>query len=666
MADVRVRIGLNDDKNSHIEIDKTNGLKSIESLSQSTGQPKDVFYGSISNSGIANIFDIDGEIYDMVKGGVIENSNMPLDVFLNGNKIQSHISNDSSYNGNSKTFTVYMNDKISSWEELIFSGMPLTEGSKSAYEVLLYVMKSLGYNSEQIDNMLKNDVVYGVENQNGTILDYLKTIKIEYPYIGRGTYKEVIDKICSLAQLQVLCDNNGNPIFVSARPFITGNQSRNAIVIPQKYMGSNLEKTVILKNKYDKIELEETIVEKVTIDNSNCGNATVENEGYEIEGLGAEISISGYNVGIKLYFKTFTITIPAKTNLNLNTTYNITNFSSILNVGNNILVDNIKTYNFYPQGSTTPIIISPQVILDRTGINIDKEKINSVIYDSTNDTFTISFVACVGRDVMAKTPIYGQDDIIWDNQEYIAKSITFTFLGQQLQVQFNKSDVSESISNNPKTILKLNTNELLQSTTTIENVKMSTYIKNNVFFDYSNGVSDAKFELFCGDLYYSNGELAKDWSNGEIVEVGDIVKIPNNKMENKDLIFKVVGRTFKKQGVPLIDLELQEVNIVESFNFNLSGSFDINAPNKSASSYLDIYINDKLVNFASINGVYRNDKIVIKSKPIGSYMPTSATINNETYSFGSKYYVTGDVDFEITVRKVTITWLFWKNMKQYK
>ncbi len=48
-TNVRVELKLNN--NNTFAVDKYNGLRDVESLSQSTGQPKSVYYGVISNSG---------------------------------------------------------------------------------------------------------------------------------------------------------------------------------------------------------------------------------------------------------------------------------------------------------------------------------------------------------------------------------------------------------------------------------------------------------------------------------------------------------------------------------------------------------------------------------------------------------------------------------------
>jgi uncharacterized repeat protein (TIGR02543 family) len=85
--------------------------------------------------------------------------------------------------------------------------------------------------------------------------------------------------------------------------------------------------------------------------------------------------------------------------------------------------------------------------------------------------------------------------------------------------------------------------------------------------DYCNGIRSARVTIPCLDYYDIKGNKVKDWSKGEVIKVGDIVRIDkdnfgNSAVKRKDdsvVYFKVVGRTFKSEGVPLIDLELMEI-----------------------------------------------------------------------------------------------------------
>ena len=101
---------------------------------------------------------------------------------------------------------------------------------------------------------------------------------------------------------------------------------------------------------------------------------------------------------------------------------------------------------------------------------------------------------------------------------------------------------------------------------------LDTYdtIANSILEDYGNGLTTAKITIFCTDLYNIAGEKAKNWGAGEVVEVGDIIRVDKDNEGNsmwaypngEPMYWRVTGRAFKKSGVPLIDLELQEIKVV--------------------------------------------------------------------------------------------------------
>ena len=90
---------------------------------------------------------------------------------------------------------------------------------------------------------------------------------------------------------------------------------------------------------------------------------------------------------------------------------------------------------------------------------------------------------------------------------------------------------------------------------------------HNIITYYKNGVRSANVTVSCSDLYFNDGTLAKNWANGEILQVGDFVRIDKDNngtslykyQDGSDIIWRITGRKFKYDGVPLIDLELQEL-----------------------------------------------------------------------------------------------------------
>lgn len=277
----------------YLEIDRFNGLKTVESLSQSTPDASSIYYGTLANSGSAEIVDIDGEIADMINDGLLDNSNVPVELYVDNHLVQSHITTDSDYNTD-KILSLQFTNKLEYWDKITYGGYPYADVPKTAYEVLEDVLTSLGYNSTQITGMLSEQIIYGDDNQYGTIKSYLELITIPYPYLPSDTYRNTIDKFCRLAQLQVFQKDNGDIKFISARPIIKNTEISNAIIVPKYAQISNLNKTIVLKNKYDAIDLTNTKVSTEYNYDSEAYTKVIENSTFDFdEEDGASIAFKG-------------------------------------------------------------------------------------------------------------------------------------------------------------------------------------------------------------------------------------------------------------------------------------------------------------------------------------------------------------------------------------
>ena len=231
----------------YFDISKDSGLIEVESLSQSNSQPKDIYYGVIPNTGSARVNDIGGEIKDLIDEGIITNSKNNIEIFIDNQKVQHHITTDSDYE-DGKVFTMEFENSLS-FLETKYAGRNLTD-TMTAYALLSEVLGTLGFNSDQVDSMLDKEIVYG-NNEIGSVKSYLEKITIEYPYLESATYRETLDKFCVLAQLNLMEDDNGNLKFFSARPIDI--ESKPIIVIPTNRQFSRLVKDEFLKNKYKSV-----------------------------------------------------------------------------------------------------------------------------------------------------------------------------------------------------------------------------------------------------------------------------------------------------------------------------------------------------------------------------------------------------------------------------
>ncbi len=97
---------------------------------------------------------------------------------------------------------------------------------------------------------------------------------------------------------------------------------------------------------------------------------------------------------------------------------------------------------------------------------------------------------------------------------------------------------------------------------------MSSVIAQNILSDYSEGIMSATQEMVgCLDLQNEAGQLAKSIANGEILQVGDVVRIDSDDegtpitttSNGAARIFRIKRRKFTYDGRPMLALTYQEI-----------------------------------------------------------------------------------------------------------
>lgn len=580
-------------------------IKNIETLSQNTDRPSELFYGVIPNSGSVDLLDIDGELADYVKDGIIENSNLEVKVFVKGNEIQNHFTTDTEYQSNSQTLNLQMSNKLDILDKNTYNGRLLFKDSAhtlsvtNLYELLEDTLSNWGYTTEQVEEMTKNVIVCGNDNVERTVKQYLESITSNYLYLNSGTFRETLDKFCSVAQLQILENEKGKFEFVNARPIATKEELDNVILIPKKNQMNYLEKSIIKKNKYTggKISYNALNLNRENISNfskSMYETLPAENPDTLQDSEGNNIvsyKLADYNG------------IDALWGLSAETEGSNIEFISIVNDPNDKYMlglykyNSNETHNFYGidiRGSVTKInnisrtlsLISPSRFLypidtvnikDVSNFTFNREafdsgfdygannkpnKLHSIITDEgkfytfynsgiviynvfeTDGAVTSYFVLPIRLIDLSSDIInagnYGVVTTKYDLNIYnkIAKENFVTY-------EIGTNDIQFELSTN---------NELLQNYAYYNGKEMHQVIGECVLEDYRNGISSAKISVNCLDYYNEYGEKVVNWDNGEIIKVRDVIKISGD-----DTLWRVTGRTFRKQGVPLIDLELQEI-----------------------------------------------------------------------------------------------------------
>ena len=589
---------------NELVIDKNNGLKSVESLSQSTGQPKEIFYGVTPNSGSLEILDIDGSIREMIMRGELSNSNIGIDLFANGKQVQSHISTDSFYNDNTKILSIETSNLANLLNNITYIGYKYPNRSENIANILFDVLSKLNvilfgqdyiFTKEHFKDMLSNK--YDLDM---TIYEYLESIIIKYPVIDSGqTYRDVLDSICLIAQIQMYFDDYNNIKFVSARPILLDNKKK--IFIPKRGMLGQLDYDVILKNKYNNVELNRFNVEDFTKQDADvfsfAFNPILSYEGYKTDSV-LDYSGGGYFgsfVRVESYYTQGEVTFDKEQSNNLvqvlranqpqkvedkeigeekysdnvYTSYTIQQFyedvdknfyNSFRAFGDEPYdISSLTTTNTEGSGLLTHPHAQQSAVLNTAEANLPDD--SEIIVEEHDTYYKVKYKILTGKleGILQSNTIDGSnyERYIANIKKYICTEVSILINGILRTITFNETPSGQST--NPQGLsVVLNSNKLIQTNLIVDN------IKNNIVFDYKDGISNATVSIPCIDFYNENNEKILDWNNGDIIKVNDIVYFYNDKYSNNSQRYWVVkGRRFRKTGIPLIDLELQEVKVID-------------------------------------------------------------------------------------------------------
>lgn len=616
MAKVEVKIDKSID--GTYTINKFNGLKSIDSLSQSTGQPKDIYYGVLPSSGKIEVVDKNSQIENMIKNDEISNANVDVGIYINDNLIHRHKSSDTDYSTINKKFSMQLSDVLGIWDNLQYAGYAYKGISNTAYVILVSVLKSFGFDeTTEIPLMLEE------------VTTKLQSIIIPIPFLARDTYRATIDKFCALAQMQVYQDDNGTIKFVNARPIYEENTK--VVDIPASKQLSQLKKSIILKNKYDTVEITpiQLIVDSnafVTTESFNSDSESgylpsnkeltdtisgqlvnnpnlqlIETNGDYREGkirVGLTSEFNDIRTGARIEVYTmsgdFEIEKPSSeqfldfdysvqmsgkkyTNMTWTNTWEASDWTSNQIVSYPKLYSSASVPNSDATWSGAKIatgrfIKQEYPVFDNNG-NLTYNEISVPTYSSftkidAGTKYIIHYNITVGY---FKTSFFSiKENGTWgysyDAEIKQADSLTITVTASKLTQQ-NLDPIIVGSGNN---VYTYENNELLAISAN-DTIEQSQYYKNaqNIIDDYKKGIADGSISVVCGDYLTSNGKL--NWGNGEVIQVDDLINIDNT-------VYKVTGRNLKYSGVPKIDLELQSLeNQFCKLNFtglDINGKFE--------------------------------------------------------------------------------------------
>lgn len=252
MADIRIKFKLKN--GGEYDLTPAKGLKSFDSLNQTTASPDEIFYGVIPGRGAITAVDSNGEIAALIKNSEIS-KDTAVEVWENGKQKAAHIVENSSYSIDKKV-SISLVGTLAKWDKINYSGHEYSKlNSITLYDITKDVFKAIFFPNEATDTKaeamfekmpllyvppLSKETLGNVYSSgNVSVKGYLQSFNVLVDYISAGTLRETIDKICVVAQLQCIGDETGNPVFVMARPIAYIGKSYSVspsmlLALPQK------------------------------------------------------------------------------------------------------------------------------------------------------------------------------------------------------------------------------------------------------------------------------------------------------------------------------------------------------------------------------------------------------------------------------------------------
>lgn len=226
---------------------------------------------------------------------------------------------------------------------------------------------------------------------------------------------------------------------------------------------------------------------------------------------------------------------------NIETAVTGKNVAVINNSENTILQDKANLISLYTDvvgAANTGITMSIDDIVEKYGLTLNK----GYVFDTYSGKYNwVGDFDAVRGGLKLNTTYYGvgslggMDEIVLTSGSYSSGSYTMSI-----------------ISHTPTFM-------------TIEPI--TTHITNSVLSDYANGVSTCTTEITLDQLKYTDGAIAKQTGDGEIMHIGDVVRLDRNSFgdsiynyaDGNPYLWRVTGTDLIYDGYPHQKLELQEI-----------------------------------------------------------------------------------------------------------
>lgn len=581
-------------------------IQELTSKSESNFDTTSINYGVVSNSGDLKLLDIEGELADYIRDGIIDNSNMPVEVVLNGKTVQHHITNDSSYNDRERVLSLGLTNNMSLWDTIEYDGIELIKGSITAYELLENVMSFVGYSS--IESMVSSPAVYGLDDRVGTVKTYLEETNIEYPYLDKSTFREAVEKICDMLGLNVYEDENGEPKFVSSRPVATQEEISGASEISSYMQIGELEKDIVVKNKIKSVGVIENThfleVKRIFSFGTTFFNQTLDTETRNVTDHPTLKHITGYSGILDNYSKNLSINegaeyikdsplpmsgtngyfylVKVRFTTNEKSYFENWFFNNLFGGAGlgpsdgsmNVTMDTLNliikptawsTNNFL----TNDNYIANDSILPQDGgypyqyVSSESEALSNLCnYNGSNITSIKSDIKIQivrqGKEFTIYFVVAAYDYLQYNISGYTGELSRIILNGTNYVYQTCLSSTTTDTTENKDYVLT--SSELIATNNKINGNTVVSCLTNNILEDYKNGVMSAEIDTFCGDYYDKDGNKTVNFKNGDLLKPNSVVFIEGDKgADGNQRYWRVCGSNFDFSGDYTNKIKLVEI-----------------------------------------------------------------------------------------------------------
>lgn len=198
----------------YTQVDIDIDYRMLTSLSTSIVDREDTkypSYGIVSNTGLMEFIDGNGEILEYINKELIK-SGMQVRVFLNNTLTDSHEqvalfeTDEWRYDNENRVVSVSLKDDLEEWQDIYVEGIPYNPLQKLS-QPLSWFYEYLWILTDRRAN--GNYTMQSLTELDNATKEILETIYVEYPLLNSGSLWQQWDKLCKAGQLHIYKNSEG-------------------------------------------------------------------------------------------------------------------------------------------------------------------------------------------------------------------------------------------------------------------------------------------------------------------------------------------------------------------------------------------------------------------------------------------------------------------------